>query len=1392
MDHSIIYRRSSASPNPSHLIRHQGSSSTGQQPSRQRPVSSSTNPTQPSSGPANSTGQSSENQQNISSKHSISQINQLPPLLTSSSPHDVLPPAIRSTLVDVVVEGMGGGNESGQGWQVPPELVFFLRSLGERLDPFSPTNPQNRSSSVSGSVAHTKSLTAALNHATLRPNTDQRALQALFTELVATEKTYLKRINALNQSYAIPLRQFSKSSSTKIIDKYEATSMFGKIEYIVKANQSLLPVLEACLKSLIEGRTDWSDRLCEELEKIQKPYRDYLAGYDSIKDTEQRLLKKSEGFRQFCERTKEAMYDDGMGRKMSSDDPARANLLSCISTCNWIAVCELDSHLIKAATMWGLSRSIEHFPAILVKHGRYFIDSIDVLDIIPDTPSPSALHCTLFLFNDTIVIAKKPANGHLSGKVLAGLDDLDRLVAAMKKSKSTTSSLNSVVSGGTDFLAKSLGGSSHHSTPTKLKKGSMRFKGMVDVHDVIVTNEPGQVTAGGASEVSFDLYLDRTPQDVSERWSDRPHRHYVVCPPPIPPLLVGHERSHSLSSHPASSASHLHHQQSHSLSSKLSHQGSISSQIIACLAERDRFLDNLRRSQALVKAADDRSTVMRTKFLQDTDGPAGVIDSFWNLYDKQTYILEQRKHKVVLQLVGTDVVDPLQFNPEPMDVSLPPLMIIRANFNDPDDPDCIVKVRWKPNYSFPHISYVPRDDRLGNELEEEIVVSAANLNSLIVRIIESFRIADPPPPRSIGNQIFNGSSQQQQIYGSNYPPTSPSRGFRNKSGSLTEVGPGLPHRLFGSHHGNSNINRAKSVTSQASAASTSSRSNPLALRQTNASNTRSPGGPVWYRNGLGSMGVMPEEDEDRTAIIEPKAEVKAIKNSESNPSLYDGSGPGEESSSPLGDTLKGRGIKRNKVKDTNSEEENERDHWAFDSESRSSVSGLSSCDEGDEDEYERRELRDNCGRDRKFETEELERRTTKRSLIGPRQIRQSVSPVATTPTRAQSEPPDQKENQPIDLIGKRHWLPASKPESQRNQSESRKVSGSSIGKRSRSVDSFQERKLNDEESERIKRVAGTDGSGRISPLVVKRKSTTATNLNKGNCGDDRQSSNERRREERRILNNRKSNLKSTDPISKVRDNSGKSKEVDQTIHSDNIHELLMEEVEGNNDLVKKKQKKQQFYVCDMKEKIKRLRSDLKKMRSLVDSMCNERHQASANQNNNQGYSDNLKVGGPMHSSSIPRSPRKLQLSKVANQSGPSNQIGRDGESKENIIKRNKLMETIEGGLEGLNQDLTTVENKNDKIINIEENKVLKTLKDSLEAENNQLYEAFNEELDKMYKDVLLPPGEAINSLIEELKKVSEERGKLITMLGSTKRKLELEVAKSECFEQMLRDSSLLT
>ena len=40
------------------------------------------------------------------------------------------------------------------------------------------------------------------------------------------------------------------------------------------------------------------------------------------------------------------------------------------------------------------------------------------------------LHCTLFLFDDKLMIVKRPGNGEKSGRVLSGLEDLEKVTKA--------------------------------------------------------------------------------------------------------------------------------------------------------------------------------------------------------------------------------------------------------------------------------------------------------------------------------------------------------------------------------------------------------------------------------------------------------------------------------------------------------------------------------------------------------------------------------------------------------------------------------------------------------------------------------------------------------------------------------------------------------------------------------------------------------------------------------------------------------------------------------------------------------------------------------------------------------------------------------------------------
>lgn len=167
-----------------------------------------------------------------------------------------------------------------------------------------------------------------------------------------------------------------------------------------------------------------------------------------------------------------------MIKHMSPDDPQRAKIVEADEIASKIALAEADEQTKRAAIFYCLSATIDGFPPDLFSNQRRFIDCIDVEDIITDTPISSAasasassagsLHCTLFLFDDKLMIVKRPGNGEKGGRALSGLDDLDRVTNA--------------------------GG-----IPIGKKKSGMSCKGVLDVTDVVATD------VGGAGMCKFRL-----------------------------------------------------------------------------------------------------------------------------------------------------------------------------------------------------------------------------------------------------------------------------------------------------------------------------------------------------------------------------------------------------------------------------------------------------------------------------------------------------------------------------------------------------------------------------------------------------------------------------------------------------------------------------------------------------------------------------------------------------------------------------------------------------------------------------------------------------------------------------------------------------------------------
>lgn len=175
-----------------------------------------------------------------------------------------------------------------------------------------------------------------------------------------------------------------------------------------------------------------------------------------------------------------------MMKYMAPNDPQRTKLVEADEIASRIALAETDDHTRLAATLKCLQASIEGFPPTLYSSSRQFIDCIDVEDNLTDgmgmnvgagmgyygnssssgtsfassASSKATLHCTLLLFNDKLMIVKRP-NGEKPGRVLAGLDDVERNASS-------------------GFSARGL-----------MKRNMMSCKGVFDITEIVMTDISG-------------------------------------------------------------------------------------------------------------------------------------------------------------------------------------------------------------------------------------------------------------------------------------------------------------------------------------------------------------------------------------------------------------------------------------------------------------------------------------------------------------------------------------------------------------------------------------------------------------------------------------------------------------------------------------------------------------------------------------------------------------------------------------------------------------------------------------------------------------------------------------------------------------------------------------
>ncbi|OCF31354.1 hypothetical protein I316_06959 [Kwoniella heveanensis BCC8398] len=460
----------------------------------------------------------------------------------------------RAFLIDVVVEN--AGEETANLLSHFGDPVRPLTTLP--APPVTTSQPSSSRSSDSDSQKDLEDASECAGQWTGPKKLEMATrLNNLIEELVRTERSYFSRIHALKTNYADRLRLFARDPNQQLIPPYEAKAMFANIEVIVPASAAFLTELDSMLQSG-QAENSVGDMCLRHFKDLRTfdPYRTYLGKQDESQRLFQESLKRYPGFSSFIDSTKYQTTGIGniglrellmepvqriprytllwqtMIKCMSPMSTQKAKLLECIEIASRIARCEPDAQTVRATVMYHLERNIDDFPAKLFSNSREFIDAIDVEDLPSDsrplsissnsTPSMASfgsitaasqlthspplhsaamtpLHCTLFLFDDKLVIVKRQSTS-ISGRKVTGTDDVQRLVRN---------------GGGVAALDRSGGGG---------RKDKLSFKGEVDVLDII---------ASDVGNGDFHLFLERPPMDQSGRWSARPFRSYTTVQPPF-------------------------------------------------------------------------------------------------------------------------------------------------------------------------------------------------------------------------------------------------------------------------------------------------------------------------------------------------------------------------------------------------------------------------------------------------------------------------------------------------------------------------------------------------------------------------------------------------------------------------------------------------------------------------------------------------------------------------------------------------------------------------------------------------------------------------------------------------------------------------------------------
>lgn len=263
----------------------------------------------------------------------------------------------------------------------------------------------------------------------------------LLHEILATERTYVSRLQHLLRDYAIPLRAAARKERG-LLGMYETNNIFpSTLDAIVLLNQDFLRSLEGASSDY-----EFAMTLLNGFRDFAKVYARYL---ETSSDLDQ-ILRDSMKVQKFKEFTDQARATAGASigiRELVMEpisriprysllitslltvtnemNPAYLILREALSSVRRIGHMERDKKELSQEVIMKLASLVSSWPSNLVKSSTRVLGYVDCLDVIPPygTNHPSNIDgcpCSLVLFADRLVILKRSQGNRIEEILQSG------------------------------------------------------------------------------------------------------------------------------------------------------------------------------------------------------------------------------------------------------------------------------------------------------------------------------------------------------------------------------------------------------------------------------------------------------------------------------------------------------------------------------------------------------------------------------------------------------------------------------------------------------------------------------------------------------------------------------------------------------------------------------------------------------------------------------------------------------------------------------------------------------------------------------------------------------------------------------------------------------------